>query len=454
MKFDLESETLEFKKSTSELKEACISIGAILNKHGVGTLYFGIKPDGTVIGQNVSESTLRDVSRAIYESIHPQIYPVINKVALEDKAVIKVEFNGSEAPYSVFGKYYLRTADEDRTVTPHALQTIFADKAYRESWETADSGLSADDVDRNALKRFFETSQSVGRMPYGRFQAKGLLTKLGLLKDNHLNHAGEVLFGNDQPLTLKMALFATPEKITFLDQRQESDHLMNLILLAENYILKNLNWKSEIEGLERVETPEIPVPVVREVIANCFAHARYQTNMQHEICVYPDRITIFNPGSFANPFTPEDYVRKNLPSVTRNALIAKCMYLCKKIEAFGSGIKRIDSLCKDAGIEYTYDNTDVGFTFILKRKQDRNVTLNVSPDVTLTTSEQAILVLLKENPELTREELAERISKTVRTVQRALNALREKGCVRRIGSKRAGRWEVVRQAPSASRGSR
>ena len=130
------------------------------------------------------------------------------------------------------------------------------------------------------------------------------------------------------------------------------------------------------------------------------------------------------------------------------------MYLCKKIEAFGSGIKRIDSLCKDAGIEYTYDNTDVGFTFILKRKQDRNVTLNVSPDVTLTTSEQAILVLLKENPELTREELAERISKTVRTVQRALNALREKGYVRRIGSKRAGRWEVVLQAPSASRGSR
>lgn len=77
MKFDLESETLEFKKSTAELKEACVSIGAILNKHGVGTLFFGVKPDGTVIGQTVSESTLRDVSRAIYENIHPQIYPAI-----------------------------------------------------------------------------------------------------------------------------------------------------------------------------------------------------------------------------------------------------------------------------------------------------------------------------------------------------------------------------------------
>lgn len=41
-----ESETLEFKKTASELKEAMISISSILNKHGVGTLYFGVKPNG------------------------------------------------------------------------------------------------------------------------------------------------------------------------------------------------------------------------------------------------------------------------------------------------------------------------------------------------------------------------------------------------------------------------
>ena len=45
-----ESETLEFKKTTGEIKEGMISICSILNKHGVGTLYFGIKPNGDVIG--------------------------------------------------------------------------------------------------------------------------------------------------------------------------------------------------------------------------------------------------------------------------------------------------------------------------------------------------------------------------------------------------------------------
>lgn len=40
-----ETETLEFKKSTGEIKEGVISLSSMLNKHGWGTLYFGIKPE-------------------------------------------------------------------------------------------------------------------------------------------------------------------------------------------------------------------------------------------------------------------------------------------------------------------------------------------------------------------------------------------------------------------------
>lgn len=54
MNLGKESENLEFKKTTGETKEAMISIASILNKHGVGTLYFGVKPNGDVVGQNVS----------------------------------------------------------------------------------------------------------------------------------------------------------------------------------------------------------------------------------------------------------------------------------------------------------------------------------------------------------------------------------------------------------------
>lgn len=75
-----ENETLELKRSTLELREGIKSIVAILNKHGFGELYFGIKNDGTVVGQGISEKTIRDISQSISENIEPKIYPEINVV--------------------------------------------------------------------------------------------------------------------------------------------------------------------------------------------------------------------------------------------------------------------------------------------------------------------------------------------------------------------------------------
>lgn len=45
MKVGKESEKLEFKKTTAELKEGIISITAILNKHSSGELFFGVRND-------------------------------------------------------------------------------------------------------------------------------------------------------------------------------------------------------------------------------------------------------------------------------------------------------------------------------------------------------------------------------------------------------------------------
>ncbi|AKB74105.1 ATP-dependent DNA helicase [Methanosarcina lacustris Z-7289] len=45
-----ESETLELKKSTAQLKPAVISIVAMLNKHQEGKLYFGVRDDGSIVG--------------------------------------------------------------------------------------------------------------------------------------------------------------------------------------------------------------------------------------------------------------------------------------------------------------------------------------------------------------------------------------------------------------------
>ena len=57
----METECVERKKSTGEMRESMESIASTLNKHGHDTLYFGVRRDGEVVGQDVSEKTLRNV---------------------------------------------------------------------------------------------------------------------------------------------------------------------------------------------------------------------------------------------------------------------------------------------------------------------------------------------------------------------------------------------------------
>ena len=58
MNLGIESETLEFKKSTGEIEKAVDNIASMLNKHGHGTLFFGVAPDGNVTGQQISAKSL------------------------------------------------------------------------------------------------------------------------------------------------------------------------------------------------------------------------------------------------------------------------------------------------------------------------------------------------------------------------------------------------------------
>ena len=449
MNLGKETETLEFKKTTGEVKEGMVSIAAILNKHGVGTLYFGVKPNGDVMGQEVSESSLRDVSRLVYETIKPQIYPVIKEEILDGRHVIKVEFSGEDKPYSASGRYYLRTADEDREVTPAELKQFFIANEYKEKWEKTRTDIFSKQIDKQAIKNFCSRAISVGRMVDGKYNAPTVMKRFGLVDGDYLTNAGNVLFGSEHPVTLKAAIFATDEKLTFLDMQLFEDNIYNLLTTAETYILKNIKWKSEIIGTEREEMPEIPVAVIREILANSFAHASYNGNTYHEICIHPDKITIYSPGTYASSYQPEDYINQNLPSAIRNVTISKILYLNKSIEQFGSGFKRINSLCKDARLKYSYEVSELGFTFIVYRKDvtvtdnEKNVTANVTVNVTLNKTEQAVYNLLVLNQNYTRDELAEATSKSVRTIQRVLDSLKSKELIERVGSDKSGYWKIL-----------
>lgn len=73
-----EGPALEFKRSTGELKEGMQTLCAFLNGSG-GAVLFGVRPDGAIEGQDVSDRTLRDVAQAA-DRFEPPAHVSIHRI--------------------------------------------------------------------------------------------------------------------------------------------------------------------------------------------------------------------------------------------------------------------------------------------------------------------------------------------------------------------------------------
>lgn len=63
---------------------------------------------------------------------------------------------------------------------------------------------------------------------------------------------------------------------------------------------------------------------------------------------------------------------------------------------------------------------------------------------TLNETELAVLKLLKKKPRITRDEIDENLSKNIRTIQRSLTSLKNKGYIQRVGPNQNITWQVVK----------
>ena len=373
----LENEVIEFKKTTGELKEGIISIVSILNKHQNGKLYFGIKDNGEIIGQEVSTKTIRDVSKVISENIEPKIYPTVNKVKLNDKDCILVEFEGDDIPYLAFGRAYMRVGDEDRQLSMKEIRNmILKEENEVGKWENKVSDYTIQDIDEELLKGFIEKGREAKRINFPYTNKEEILKKLSLInKNNELLNAGQILFAKEAKLEMQMAIFATETKLTFLDIDQVFGNIFELIEIGESYIRKNIKWPVNFKSgsMERVEIPEIPIEAIREALINSIIHRDFKNPKSNEIAIYKDRVEIFNPGEFPEGYTPEDFIEGKEGSMPRNPLIANTLYLSKDIEKWGSGFKRIYDECQNENVKVEFKIKKNGFLVVFYRKTDEEL---------------------------------------------------------------------------------
>lgn len=327
IKIGLETETIEYKKSTGELKEAVISIAAILNKHQKGEIYFGVKNDGSVVGQDITDETLRKIGQAVKAHIAPTIYPEITIIKFGSKSCVKVKFEGSRRPYLAYNIPRIRVADEDLVMDQNLYEEMMRKRDnIKYAWEQQISEYTINDVDDAAFKEYLRKAKEAGRIDFDETDVEIVLDKLELSQGKYLRNAGAALFCDCGINELQMAKFASNERLTFTDIRRFTGSIIELAKKAEQYIIDAMDWKVEIgSGLSRKEIPEIPLEAIREAIINSFGHKMFDMGQSNEVAIFKNRIEIYNPGPFPDGLTPEMFISGRSRPVRRNPLITRTL---------------------------------------------------------------------------------------------------------------------------------
>jgi len=442
-----ESETVELKKSLAELKQGLVSMAAILNKHQAGTLWLGVRNNGTIAGMDVNEKTLRDLSQSIAAHIEPKIFPRISEVTIDGKQCIKVEFSGDETPYFAYGRAFMRVADEDRQLSVKQLKELIATQS-RESlrWDNQPGKFTLVDLDPAKIKHFVDRAKLSWDTP------ENALSKLELIKDGKLLNPAMLFFGT-KPIQLRCAVFMTTESSTIIDRHDFDGDILELIEEAQKYILKNIHIGMRLEGLRRVDVPEIAVEALREAIINAFCHRDYYDPDYIQMAIFKDRVEIRNPGTLYGNLTIED-LRKGNVSQRRNPLIANLFRRIEMVEAWGRGMPLILKYAPDVVFRETGNLFIVSFNrpSFLEKQGDKTVqseqttihkTIHKTIHNGLHPTEEAVIDIIKENPGITRKALAERLDLSEAGVRYNTDKLQAKGILRRVGGKKTGRWEVI-----------
>ena len=442
MKFK-ETEKVELKKSTSELKEAVISICAILNKSNLGKLYFGIKDNGEVIGQEIGKDTLRDIASEISRAIEPKIHPNIKKILLNKKECIIVEFKGNSNLYFAYGRAYMRVSDQNQQLDVENLKERIISQSNI-IWDKLSSNGLIKDINSAQLKKFIAKANQSGKINFKFTNTKHVLNKLNLL-DKKLSNAGQVLFSKKANIELQCAVFKTREKSDFLDINLKKGNIFELIEFSKKYLFEHLNWSADLTKTNRIEQLEIPERALFEAIINSFCHKDYTISKSNEIAIYPDRVEIYNPGKFPKEYSINDYLLGKGKSILRNPGIAQILYYFDYIENWGSGLRRINEYCKKQKIKVEYRLEPNGLSVIFYRPNESvNVPVNVPVNVKSNRGDLILNSILK-NETLRIKDLAILFNVTEKTIKREIQKLKREKKIKRIGSDKAGYWQIIKK---------
>ena len=453
-----EGPRLEFKRSLAALRDGVRTIAAFANADG-GTLLFGVRDDGSVIGVTLGANTRERVVNTIVDNTDPPLYPQVECVEVDGRTLVVVTVApGHDRPHLAYGRAYRRVGAVTAQLSRDEQRRLLLESRPR--FDDQPSGASLDDIDPGRVRRFLETAARRGRIP-------DLSSDLSLVEALRRLKVLRVVGDHLEPTMAAVLLFArepqrfVPQSVVGLarfpgttrgttqivDRADVEGDLAEIIEQAEAFVRRNTRITSKIYHAQRLEITEYPFPAIREAIANAVIHRDYwQTGSRVQVAVYADRVEVESPGGLLPPITVETL--GHTPPVWRNPDLAGLLYRLGYIEQFGTGIERMRGDMRAHGLpEPCFEARPGWFRVTFPGPGERILDLIPEEGVTdlraLGLNErqiEALSLMVNQGLEFTNQRYREHFGVTSKTAARDLGGLVEVGQIRRFGRGRGVRY--------------
>lgn len=435
----VESMTTELKREyTDDIKYAVV---AFANTDG-GKIYVGINDDGSVYGVGSTDATVLRITNMIRDSIRPDVtmFTECAVETMEGKPVVVLTVQrGTARPYYLAGKgirpegVYVRQSSSSVPASESAILNMIKETSgdRYEDARSINQQLTFEKAENYFAKR---------NLPFGDQQKRtlniigsdGTYTNLGMLLSDQCVH------------TIKMAVFDGSRKSVFRDRKELTGSLLTQLEDAYSYIDQFNRTRAEFEGLDRIDKRDYPGEALREALLNAITHRDYSFSGSTLISIFDDRIEFVTIGGLVRGLTFDDIMLG--VSALRNQNLANVFYRLNLIEAYGTGILKINESYADCAVKPQFEVTDNAFKITLPNSNYAGERKDVipPPKVKDKVDRQEILLRLAEKRGyIVRKDVEGALKVSQATAILILRDMVEKGLLIKEGSGKLQKYRIA-----------
>ena len=454
---------VEAKSAESELpKRLWQTISAFSNTRGGGALILGLseEDDFRVVGVKNPNRIQQDLA-SLCSSMEPPVRAHIEIHRMESKTIVTAQI--PELPASSKPCYhpsagltngaYIRVADGDRKLSHYEVQTLLSARGQPKDDEEPVSRSTIEDLQPRLVRGILSRLRRRPGSPFAKLGDETVLRSIKVLVpsgNRWVCSLGGLLALGKYPQQFYPALNLTfvaypstavgepgPGQERFLDNARIEGPIPGMLEPTIAALRRNMKRRSIVRGLFREDVDEYPETAIREAIVNALAHRDLSAASRGtpvQVQMFPDRLSVVNPGGLFGPVTVELLGREGISS-SRNTILLRLLEDVTPIgerraicENRGSGVGAMFASLRRVGLprpEFDDRISSFKVTFFNTPVRQR-ASEEESPR---RDRRHEILALLVSKGDLSRNQISEELGLSAAGVRKWMTILRQEGAV-------------------------